>query len=105
MKRTGVALLDQGAGRDILKRRCREAGIPVAVIDDLVGLEFEHLGRGRRRGLPEQIGEILAETLAGMDEAEPGTAPDGGGGAMGSPGSVRRGVQGVLYVHPNHPAS
>lgn len=53
MRRTGIALLNEGEGRELLKKRCREAGISVTTIEDLIRIELQNVGRGR--GIFERI--------------------------------------------------
>jgi len=55
----GIPLFDQGDARDALKRRCREAKIPIKLLEDLVEVVREHIGRERARGLPVQFDQLL----------------------------------------------
>lgn len=55
----GIPLFDQGDARDALKRRCREAKIPIKLLEDLVEVVREHVGRERARGLPMQFDQLL----------------------------------------------
>ena len=61
MRRTGIALLNEGEGRELLKKRCREAGISVTTIEDLIRIELQNVGRGRRAGIFERIDEVLEQ--------------------------------------------
>jgi hypothetical protein len=63
----GIPLFDQGDARDALKRRCREAKIPIKLLEDLVEVVREHIGRERARGLPVQFDQLLDP--ASRDEA------------------------------------
>lgn len=55
----GIPLFDQGDARDALKRRCREAKIPIKLLEDLVEVVREHIGKERARGLPVQFDQLL----------------------------------------------
>jgi len=55
----GIPLFEQGDARDALKRRCREAKIPIKLLEDLVEVVREHIGRERARGLPVQFDQLL----------------------------------------------
>lgn len=55
----GIPLFDQGDARDALKKRCREAKIPIALLEALVQAELEQVGKRRKTGLWEQFDELL----------------------------------------------
>lgn len=59
MANTGVVLLESKTSRRIVRRHCREVGVPIEVLDDLVGAELEQIGKLRKRGLYERIDDIL----------------------------------------------
>lgn len=43
----------------LLGELCKQHGVPLAVLSQLLELERDLLGMGRRHGLYERIGEIL----------------------------------------------
>lgn len=63
----GQPLFEQGDARDALKKRCREAKIPIKLLLDLVEAEMEQIGKTRKRGLRERFDELLD---AGQDSPE-----------------------------------
>ena len=65
----GLPLFEQGDARDALKRRCREARVPIKLLLDLVEAEIEQIGKARKRGLRERFDELLDEEL-GPDPSE-----------------------------------
>jgi len=63
----GIVLLEKGDGRNLLIKKCREIGVRVKVIDQLVEAELEQAGKKRRDGINDRIEEILSGAL---DESE-----------------------------------
>ncbi len=59
----GLPLFEQSDARDALKRRCREAKIPIKLLLDLVEAEIEQIGKQRKRGLRERFDQLLDPTL------------------------------------------
>jgi hypothetical protein len=55
----GIPLFEQGDAREALKRRCREAKIPIKLLEDLVEAEIEQIGKLRKRGLRERFDQLL----------------------------------------------
>lgn len=55
----GIPLFDQGDARDAFKRRCREAKIPITLLEDLVEVVRETIGRERARGITVQFDQLL----------------------------------------------
>ena len=55
----GIPLFDQGDARDALKKKCREAKIPIKLLEDLVIAEIEQIGKLRKRGLRERFDHLL----------------------------------------------
>jgi hypothetical protein len=55
----GIHLLEKGEGRELLKKYCRDLGVSVQVIEQLVRVELDQVGRVRRRGMFDQFDEIL----------------------------------------------
>ena len=59
----GLPLFEQSDARDALKKRCREAKIPIKLLLDLVEAEIEQIGRQRRRrSLWERFDHLLDPT-------------------------------------------
>ncbi len=56
----GIVLLEKGAGRELLKRKCREIGVPVKVLERLVKAEQEQAGKKTKNGINESFDEILS---------------------------------------------
>lgn len=59
MADSGVVLLDSTTGRRIVRRQCREEGVEVTLLEDLVGAELDQIGKLRKRGLFERFDELL----------------------------------------------
>ena len=57
----GIPLFDRGDAREALKKRCREAKIPISLLEALVEAEIEMIGNNRRRTsrLREQFNRLL----------------------------------------------
>jgi hypothetical protein len=55
----GIPLFEQGEARDALKKKCREAKIPIKLLEDLVEAEIEQIGKLRKRGLRERFDQLL----------------------------------------------
>lgn len=55
----GIPLFEQGEARDALKKRCREARVPIKLLLDLVEAELEQIGKQRKRGLRERFDQLL----------------------------------------------
>jgi hypothetical protein len=56
----GLPLFEPGDGRDLLKKRCREVKVPINVLESLVEAELRQVGKMRKRGLYEEIDEVLS---------------------------------------------
>jgi hypothetical protein len=59
----GIPLLEKGAGREVLKRHCRAARLPIQLFDQLVEEELRQQGKARRHGLFENFDHILEDAL------------------------------------------
>jgi hypothetical protein len=55
----GIPLFDSGDAREVLKKKCREAKIPIKLLEDLVEAEIEQIGKLRKRGLRDQFDLLL----------------------------------------------
>ena len=65
----GIPLFEQGDARDALKKKCREAKIPIKLLEDLVEAEIEQIGKLRKRGLRDQFDQLL-DPNAGVEGSE-----------------------------------
>jgi hypothetical protein len=66
---TGLPLFEQGDAREALKKRCREAKIPIKLLLDLVEAEIEQIGKKRKRGLRERFDQLL-DPASGSEASE-----------------------------------
>jgi hypothetical protein len=65
----GISLLEKGEGRELLKKHCRKVGLPVRVIEELVRIELDQVGRVRRRGMFDRFDDVLSNlTTTTTDE-------------------------------------
>lgn len=72
---SGIRLTEQGEGRDLLKKHCRRIGVSVKVVTDLIEIEQEHVGQGRRDGIYRKFDELLdAVVEGGVDVPEADSA-------------------------------
>jgi hypothetical protein len=55
----GIPLFEQGEARDALKKRCREAGISITLLEELVEAELELIGTRGKYGLKKKFDELL----------------------------------------------
>lgn len=65
----GIPLFDQGDARDALKRRCREAKIPIKLLEELVEAEIEQIGKQRKRGLRDRFDQLF-DSASGSEAGE-----------------------------------
>jgi hypothetical protein len=61
--RSGIALLQQGHGREIVKKLCRAKKLQIQILDELVEAELEQAGKERKRGLWERFDEIFGQHI------------------------------------------
>lgn len=59
MSRNVVVLLNSGDGRKLVRRRCKEAGVQMADLEQLIEAEVEQLGKKRKAGLWEEFDRIF----------------------------------------------
>lgn len=64
----GIKLIEKGSGSDLLKKRCREIGVPISLIRELVQAELKFVGMQRRRGINDEIHAVLSEYVGAGDE-------------------------------------
>lgn len=63
----GISLIEKGEGRTLLKRHCRAIGVSVKVIEELLKVELDQVGRVRRRGMLDQFDDILSQVETRTD--------------------------------------
>jgi hypothetical protein len=63
-------LFDPGDGRELLKKRCREARVPIGTLESLVEAELKQVGKLRKRGLYEDFDEVLGVLAGEPNRAE-----------------------------------
>lgn len=63
----GIVLLEKGVGRELLKKKCREIGVSVKVVEKLVKVELEQAGKKTKSGINDSFEEILS---CGVDDQE-----------------------------------
>ena len=56
-----VVLLQSENGRRLVRRKCAEAGLEIAVLERLIDAELDHVGKLRKRGITGDFDEIFAE--------------------------------------------
>lgn len=63
MPMKGIVLLEAGAGREALKKHCRQRKIRVDSFEALVEAELEQIGKLKKRGLWDKFDEIFNEII------------------------------------------
>lgn len=61
MSRNIVVLLNSDEGRALVRKKCRAAGIRIAVLEELIEAELGQQGKMRKAGLWEEFDRILDE--------------------------------------------
>lgn len=56
-----VVLLQSENGRRLVRRKCVEAGLEIAVLERLVRVELAHMGKMRKRGITQDFDEVFSE--------------------------------------------
>jgi len=56
-----VVLLQSETGRQLVREKCKTAGLDMAVLEQLIDTELDHSGRLRRRGIYENFDGIFTE--------------------------------------------
>lgn len=59
MKKRGIPLLDDPEGRALVRQKFKQAGLSIEILEQLVEVELEHMGKGRRHGINDDIRDIL----------------------------------------------
>lgn len=63
MRRTGIALLDNRETKTSLLNKLAGAGLPLNIVDRLIKIEQEHVGKKSRYGMLRQMDDILADAV------------------------------------------
>jgi hypothetical protein len=66
----GIALLEKGQGRDLLRKICLKHKVPIRMVEELVKAELEQVGKLRKRGLSERFTEIIDDAVVTPAENE-----------------------------------
>jgi hypothetical protein len=59
MSRNVVVILNRDEGRALVRKRCRQAQIPIAVLEELIDAELEQQGKKRKAGLWDEFDRIF----------------------------------------------
>lgn len=59
MSKSTVVLLNSEEGHALIKRRCKEAGLPVGALTELIEAELDQQGKKRKAGLWDEFDDIL----------------------------------------------
>jgi hypothetical protein len=51
----------------ILEQLCRQHGVTLALLRDLVTIQRDHLGKGRQMGITQEFSAALSEFLESQD--------------------------------------
>lgn len=71
MRRTGIALLDNRETKQELQRKLLRANLPLNLLERLIGIEQEEIGKSRRPRIMKQLDAIFSEvTNCDDDDAE-----------------------------------
>lgn len=63
MRKRGIPLLDDKDGRALVRQKFKEAGLSMDLLDQLVDVELDHMGQGRRHGITDDIAAILDQAV------------------------------------------
>ena len=61
-----VALFQSENGRQLVREKCKAAGLDMAVLEQLIAAELGHAGKLRKRGISTDFDDIFAT----LDEKE-----------------------------------
>lgn len=59
MSRSVVVLLNSSEGRKLVRQRCRDAGLQMSDLEQMIEAEVEQLGKKRKAGLWEEFDRIF----------------------------------------------
>lgn len=68
MRTKRLPIFCQSDARRIVDESCKEHGIQISLLEDLVELERENIGRARRDGINDELDAILGEHLTEAEE-------------------------------------
>lgn len=63
MNRRNLPLLSEPNARKGLISACREHGISIRLLESLIEIQREHLGRARKLGITEEFSAAIAEFI------------------------------------------
>ncbi len=63
MKRRNLPLLGDKKAKKILKQLCQEHGVAVSLIEQLIDIQRDNLGRGRQLGITQEFSAAISEFL------------------------------------------
>ena len=63
-----VVLLRSEAGRRLVRSKCRETDLDPSVLEQLIAVEMDQLGKLRKRGITEAFNEIFDNIDTETDE-------------------------------------
>lgn len=63
MARRSLPLLSDPRAKDILKRLCKDHGISVTLLGQLIEIQRENLGRARQAGITADFSAAIADFL------------------------------------------
>lgn len=69
MARRALPIISDPQSKAILKALCREHGLTLDLLTQLVEIQRENLGRGRQIGISQDFSAALAEFLESQAEA------------------------------------
>ena len=56
-----VVLLQSENGRRLVRKKCKAAGLDMAVLEQLIHTELDHVGKLRKRGITRDFDDIFGE--------------------------------------------
>lgn len=56
---SSIKLIEVGQGRELLKKHCRQNGVSIRLIEELVSIEIDYAGMGRRDGIWDRFDEVI----------------------------------------------
>jgi len=59
MASNAVTVLNSDEGRALVRKKCRAAKIPIALLEELIEAELDQQGKKRKAGLWDEIDRIL----------------------------------------------
>ena len=59
MARNHVALFESESGRELIHSKCKDANLDINVLKDLIDIEYQQIGKLKKRGITESLNEIF----------------------------------------------